>query len=200
MAINEAIIASPFDVWTAPVGEAMPTVDAAPSGNWALIGSQVDQLTQDESGVSLSNTQSITDIRGAGSTAPIKAVRSEEDLLVSINMMDMTFEVLDFALRGGGVTEVSAVSGVIGTKSIPIWRGTQVVEHALLLRGPSPYLVDTNMQFEFYRVYAAGDLDQSYAKATAVVVNIQFKVLMDLTQSSPFYMGRVIAQHEAALA
>ena len=203
MALNDAIIASPVDLYTGPVSETQPAVNdnhaTLIAGNWDLIGSQTNQLTQDEGGVTFSNTQTVNVIRGAGSTAGIKAVRSEEDVMVSIAMIDMTLEVLTIPLRGAAVTTVNAGAGTIGTKAIPIWRGTQVSEVSVLLRGPSPYLANTNMQVWLPRCYVAGDLELVFAKAEAVVVNIEFGVLMDLTQSSPNYLGIVKAQHEAAL-
>lgn len=203
MALNDAIIASPVDLYTAPVSEAEPDVDdnhaALIGGNWELIGSQTEQLTQDEGGVTFSNTQTVNVIRGAGSTGGLKAVRSEEDVMVSIAMIDMTFEVLTIPLTGAAVTTVAPGSGTIGTKAIPIWRGPTVNEVAVLLRGPSPYLANTNMQVWLPRCYAAGDLELVFAKAEAVVVNCEFGVLMDLTQSSPNYMGKFKAQHAAAL-
>lgn len=198
MALNDAIVASPADIYTAPYGEAMPAVNVTPAGNWALLGSVADQLTQDDAGVVLTNTQTVNEIRGAGATAAIKAVRSEESVMLEVNLMDMTFEVLTFALRGATVTEVAAGSGTIGTKAIPIWRGTTVQEHAVLVRGPSPYLAATNMQVEVPRAYAAGDLNIQWQKAQQVVVNVKFGAMMDLAQTSPFYLGRVIAQHQVA--
>ena len=203
MALNDAIVASPFDLYTGPVSETEPAVDDSHAtligGNWVIIGSQTDQLTQDESGVTLSNAQTVNVIRGAGSTAGIKAVRSEEDVMVSINMIDMTYEVLTIALRGSAVTTVAAGSGTIGTKAIPIWRGPSVTEYSVLLRGPSPYLANVNQQVWIPRAYAAGDLELVMSKAEAVTVNIEFGALMDRTQSSPDYLGKITAQHEAAL-
>lgn len=199
MALNDAIIASPVDLYTAPVSEAQPAVDASSAtltgGNWELIGSQGDQLTQDEGGVTWANAQTVNVIRGAGSTAGIKAVRSEEDVTVSIAMIDMTLEVLTMPLTGAAVTTVAPGAGTIGTKAIPIWRGPTVNEVAVLLRGPSPYLANTNMQCWMPRCYVAGDLELVFAKAEAVTVNIEFGVLMDLTQPSPNYLGLWKAQH-----
>jgi hypothetical protein len=154
------IIAGPAAVFFAPVGTAFAALDADPTGSgWTYVG-------QTEGGVKVKHSQTIVKLYTDQVTVPVKQLRSEEGLEITANMAELTLENYAIALNDATVTAGA------GDKSIPLYRGgSQVNTHALLVRGPhlSPY-GDLNLQYEVPIVYADGDPEVDYTKATMTVL------------------------------
>ena len=111
------IIAAPYTVWAAPVGEAFPAIDAAPAGNWAKIGTSGDE-SYSEDGVTVAHSQTTETTRVAGTTGPRKAWRTAEDLMVRFTILDISLEHYKQALNGNAVTTTAAGSGTAVMVSI----------------------------------------------------------------------------------
>jgi hypothetical protein len=194
------IIAAPFSAWWAPVGTAFPALGAAPAGDWTLIGTSGDE-SYDPEGVSVEHSQDINAVRPLGSTAPVKAFRREEDLLIGFTLWDVSLEQYRLALNNNEITTVAAGAGTAGTKSVNLYRGPQVATMALLLRADvSPYGDAMQMQYEVPRCYQSGNPAPAYRKGEPAGVELAFAALKDpqaATVAEAF--GRLVQQHQAAL-
>lgn len=82
---SSIVIGGPEVVYRAPVGTAFPAIGVAPAGEWTQLGVNGNKSYSDE-GVTIRHPQSVNRIRPAGSTGPIKAARTEEDLLSLIHI------------------------------------------------------------------------------------------------------------------
>lgn len=173
------VLAQPFTAWIAAVGTAFPGVDEAPGGSWTKIGTSGD-LNYTEDGVTVSPEQTIEKFRALGSTGPRKAWRTEEDLMISFTVADMTLEQVKAALNGNSITSTSPTTGVSGTKKIGLSRGLAVTSYALLLRGNgSAYGDDYPSQFEVPACYHNGNPELVFSKGEATGVLMEFVALED---------------------
>lgn len=141
------IIAAPAKVWVAPVGTAFPAIDVVPGVDWTLLGKAGDKNIS-EDGVTISHPQSVEIFRALGSMGPRKIVRTEEDLMVSFTLLDLTLEMYRRLLNGNPITQVAAAAGVAGSKKLSMMRGRIVNRFALLAEGPSPYGENWNLRFK----------------------------------------------------
>src|SRR4051812_30811466 len=119
------IIAAPFDVYFAPVGTAFPLIDVAPAAPWAKVGSSGD-LNYFAEGVKVKHSQSIERWRALGDAGSRKAFRTEEDLMISLILADLTLEQYAHALNGNAVAVTAAGVGTAGYKKIGLSRGFSV--------------------------------------------------------------------------
>ena len=101
------IIAAPFTIYRAPVGEAFTDLADAVAGNWVIVGLSGDQ-DYNEDGVIVSLQQTIEKWRGLGGTGPRKAFRTEEDLMIRATVHDQTLENLNLILNDNAVTTTAA--------------------------------------------------------------------------------------------
>ncbi len=139
-AFPHEVIGSPFDIYIGVVGLARPAIGASPAGGWVLLGSNGNRSYAEE-GVRVNSPASYNYFRGLGSAAPLKAFRSEEDVMIQVTLADLTLEQLRFAFNTNTVTE----TGI--TRKLPLSRGLGVATVALLVRGPSPYMDDGYSQW-----------------------------------------------------
>jgi hypothetical protein len=152
------IIAGPCQVYIAPVTTAFPTVGTAPSG---FAGAWIS-LGHTDGGVKVMHTQTIVALRTDQVTAPVKAVRSEEDLQIDFSIVELKLENYATALN-------QAVAGPTnngGNKSLNLYRGGSGIETvAMLVRGTqlSPYGA-FNLQYEVPSVYQNGSPEVDYTK------------------------------------
>lgn len=192
------IIAAPFEVYIAPVGEAFPQVDTDPAGNWELLGTS-GNLNYSDDGVTITHEQTIEQFRPLGSTGPIKAARTEEGLLIGLTLWDVTMEQYRRVLNDNAVTQTPANTGVPGTREVNIYRGLSVATMALLIRGPSPYDESFNMQYEVPRVFENASPEVVYQKGEPAAIELEFAALIDLNAATPAErFGRIVAQDAAA--
>lgn len=193
------IIAAPFEVYRAPVGTAFPAIDAAPAVSWVLIGTSGDRDIA-EAGVTVTHNQTVVEIRTNASTGPRKAVRSAEELIIEFDLVNLKIAEYAKALNDHTVTDTAPGTGTAGHVAIPLYQGFEIAEHALLVRGASPEMADTFMQYEVPRVYQAGNPAPVYAKTGAAMLRFQYKALEDenaATDAERF--GHLRAQDAAAL-
>jgi len=181
--MDEKIIMAPFEAWWAPVGESVPDLADTPSGNWDKIGTNgLSHMA--EGGVTVRHTQTLNEVRTEGGTAPQKVTRSEEDLEVEFNIVDMSLEEYAKAMNDQTVTDTAAGSGTAGVRSIPIRRGTDVEVKALLLRGASPYGSSFSSQYYVAQAYVKGDIEIVYTKNDKAMVHFLFGAIEDPSQAA----------------
>jgi len=175
------IIAGPADVWIAPVATAFPAVNAAPGGGWVALG-------RTEGGVTVRHTQSVEMLMSDQDNAPIKAIRSEEGLEVEFSMAELTLENYKYAINNATVT---AEAGPPAIKRIDLYRGYEVQQHALLVRGPSPYM-NAQLQYQIPVVVQTEEPEVEFVRDDKAVLNVVFSALVDFSGGPKF--GRLIAQ------
>lgn len=192
------IIAAPFTVWIAPVGTAFPAVETAPPSPWAKVGTSGDLNYLDE-GVKVSNRQAMTLFRALGDAGSRKAFRTEEDFMIALALADLTLEQYKHALNENTVTTVAATFSAAGYKKIGLSRGFSVSTVALLVRGPSPYGEDWNLQFEVPRAAQTGNPEPVMRKGEPAALALEWTALVDPdAASTDERFGRIKAQYADA--
>lgn len=193
------IIGAPLTLWLAPTGTAFPLIDAAPAVDWIKVGTNGDRSYSD-AGVTVSHSQKIDQARPAGATGPIKAWRSEEDLMISLTLWDLTLEQYMYALNGVAAAATAAAAGTAGFKTTGLSRGVEITAYALLARGESPYGAGWNAQYEVPRCYQSASPKTVFVKGKPAALDLEFTALEDLTAATDAErFGRLVAQHQEAL-
>ncbi len=194
------IIAAPFEVYWAVVGTTFPLIDATPSASWTKVGSSGSLNYMDSEGVKVSHSQKMTLFRALGDAGSRKTFRTEEDLLIALTLADVTLEQYQHALNRNAITTSAASSGVAGFKKIGMSRGFSVDTVALLVRGPSPYGDQMNLQFEVPRAAQTGNPQVVMKKDTPIGLALEWTALVDPNAASVAErFGRIVAQHQLAL-
>ncbi len=169
---SSIVIGGPEVVWRAPVGTAFPLLGAAPGAGWTQLGVNGNKSYGDD-GVTVRHTQSVNRIRPAGSTGPIKAARTEEDLEIEFTLWDLTLEAYAAALHQGAVTDTG------GERTMGLYRGFNIAESALLIRGTSPYDDSLTGQYKIPRAYTEGAPEIVYQKGVPAGLQFLFVALVD---------------------
>ena len=190
------IVNGPLSLYFASVGTAFPLVDDDPPTGFTLIGTSGAKNYM-EDGVAIAMNQSIEMFRGLGSTTALKAFRTEEDLVITVQMADLTLAEVRRALNENAVTNTPAASGIPGTDEIKLDRGVDVNTIALLVRGigKSAQFEGGNLQFEFDKVYESGSQELTFVKGEPAGVLLEFHALEDDSGN----VGRWFNQDAAAL-
>lgn len=193
------IIAAPYEVWVAPVNTAFPDVDEAPLSPWAKVGTSGDLNYTDE-GVTVAHSHTFEKFRASGDLGARKVFATEEDLMISLALADMTLEQYRLALNNNPITTTSASSGVPGTKKIGLSLGISVATYALLVRGPSPYGDNMGSQYEVPRAAQSGNPSVTGGRGTPRSLALEWTALVDPNAASDDErFGRLICQTAAAL-
>lgn len=194
------IINGPLTIYTAPVGESFPTVDEAPAGNWALVGTS-GAANYDEDGVTVNMAQEIEKIRMLGRTGVMKTNRTEEDLEFTVTIHDWTLEQLALIFNGNTVAETAPGSGTEGFKTIPMSRNLSVTEYAILVRGKSAYDDDNfASQFAVPRAVVSSSPEATFEKGPSAGYEVTFMALEDPSAATPEERyGNLISANSAAL-
>lgn len=165
------IIAGVCDIYVGPVGEPFPAVGVAPAGNWRYLG-------HTDGGIKIGHPQTIVALRTDQVTAPVKAVRSEEDLQISFSVAELTPE--NYALVLNQATAGPTTEGT--DEVVTLYRGGFGVETiSLLARGEhlSP-LGDFNLQYEVPSCYNSGSPEADYTKDAKALLACEFMAIAAL--------------------
>lgn len=189
------IVVAPFEVWAAPVGEAFPDVDEDPAGNWTKIGTNGNK-NMDPAGVTVQHPQTVDMIRVYGATAPVKAVRSSEDLIVSFTLWDLKAAEYARVLNDNTVTATAAGATTAGYDSVNFYRGLTVSDMAYLIRGAnaSPSFETGNVQLELPRAVMSSSPSVAFAKNAPAGLQMELTAIFDPDQTSGEELGRLIVQ------
>jgi hypothetical protein len=169
------IIMYPFDVWSAIVGTAEPSIDlASVPGPWSLLSTS-GKADQSDEGVKVNHPQKFEQVRGQR-TAIRKVSRTEEDFIVEMEVMDVSMKVYAMALNSNTTTNTSAASGVAGKKRLSVYRGPNVNYIALLMRGFSPSSPDGNgyRQIWIPKCYQSAEPEVKYSKTGASMIKLTY--------------------------
>lgn len=193
------IIAAPFTLWVAAVGTSFPLIDAAPSGSWSKVGSFGDQ-NYTEDGVTISHSEETEKFKSLGGIGVRKVFMTGSELMIGLKLADLTLEAYSLALNGNAVTTVAAGSGTAGYKKIGLSPGLAKTAYALLLRGPSPYGENWNLQYEVPRAMEESAKEVTMRKGTPAALDLKWSALEDPDAASvDERYGVIRAQYAAAL-
>ncbi len=181
-------------LYIADAGTAAPAVNETPdSSDWTELGETDD-------GVKITKSDEYEKLTTDQRTGAVKAVRTEETLVVETNLAQATLENLAAALGGATVTDTAPTSTTIGTRSMGLHLGGDVNEYAFLFRANSPY-GDYLAQFYIPRGFFSGEVGMEYKKDDKVLIPVTFEALENLSASSDAEkFGTYTAQDAAATA
>lgn len=176
------IVVGPLKVYVAVTGTAFPLVDAAPAVAWKLLGKS-GEGNYSEDGITLTHEQTFQQFRTLGSTGPLKASRTEENLMLAFQLQDLSLEQYARALNDVTVT---LTAGPPSRRSIPLRQGFDVAVFALLARGAglSPY-GNFPVQLEVPRVYQSANPAPVFSKGGVAALELTFTALEDTTAATP---------------
>jgi hypothetical protein len=160
--IPREIVVGPLDIWLAASVEAEAAVNTTPSGNWALLGTNADE-NYTEDGITITHSQTIRQTFALGETGPLKANRQQEQLTISLTLMDMSMAQYTKALNN---TTPSTGAGP-NIDYIGLRRGPDVTVLSLIAKGAgmSP---SGNFPIQLYspRVYQSADPAPVFSKTS----------------------------------
>lgn len=198
----EIVVATPFEVYIAPVGEAFPEVDAAPAGNWALLGTNGNRnMTED--GVTVQHSQTIKLHMVYGSTMAVKATRSQEEHRYTFTLLDILPTEYSRILNHNTVTSVAAGAGTPGHDDINLYQGFDVTEKAWLFRGPNASPMSStgsifNLQYEVPTGIIDGSPKVVYNKTDPAGLLFEVVALFDDDETAGEEAGRLVVQDAVA--
>lgn len=188
------IVASPFEAYFAPFGEAFPLIDATPAGNWLLIGKSGSKNMSPD-GITVTHNQTVEFFQMLGGTLPRKAARTEENVTVAFTLHDLTLEMYRLAINQNGVITNAAQSGIAGFKELSLSRGPDVTVLSLLLRGPSAYDDNFNAQFQIPAAVESGQPEVVFAKGQPAGLALNFGII----EATGGQLPKLLMQHQAPL-
>jgi hypothetical protein len=179
------VISAPLRAWLAPVGTAFPDVDEDPGVSWTLLGANGEKnITRD--GVIVRQPQSISYFRSLGDTGPIKAFRTDEDLMFVLNLADFRIEAMSIVMNHNAITTVAAGATTAGKKRIGLSRGPGVEARALLVRGLfSASGAGMFCQWEVPKAVLDGNPEPQAQLGTPLIWALDFRAMVDLTATDP---------------
>lgn len=183
-----------WKIWIAPATEAIPALDASPSGNWVALGvTDGDQTFQ--------RTGSLTPFTNNDITGPSKHVRPEEGAMFKATLVNMTFENKAYVMGMSSSTVVTATSGALNVKRIPLRRGFIPTRYSLLARGGALEASNTMSPYGAWpaQVYIPigvfdGEPEETYGKDGSPSIEFEFMAEWDSTQSAGNEFGWEEAQ------
>ena len=181
------IVTGPLELWWAAVGTAMPAVDDDAATGFTKIGTSGDE-NYHEDGVTIQMDQTLEFFRSLGSAHRICAFRTEQDISVTVTLVDMTAAELRVGFDLLAVTTDTTPDINI----LDLDYGLSVSDLALLVRGTgnSPEFAGANMQFECNRVVEMGSHALSFVKGEPVGVELEFALLLDDSSN----VGRLVLE------
>lgn len=164
-------------VYVAPVGTAVPDVDEAPSGTWTAVGPT-------DGGQQLAHQGPLTFFYDDDNQGPVKSVRPQEDIRISMTVVGLTLETYARILHAA--TNVTSTVGPPAIKSMPLKRGAAPTQYAMLLRGAtmSPY-GNYPGQYVVPKGVFDGEPEPAFTKDGRAALAVEFRALEDPTQADP---------------
>ena len=169
------VIAGPARVWLASVGVTMPGIT---DNDAAILALGFVELGRTDGGVSVAHNESIELIMVDQVTGPVKAIRTEETIVVSFSFANLTLENYAKVLNNVAVATVAAQE-----RSITLYQGVTVQQFAMLVRGDSPY-EDSVLQFELPVVSQTGSPSLTFTRDDKAVLETEWTTLEDQNASS----------------
>jgi hypothetical protein len=167
---------APASVYRAPIGEAFPDVDTAPTGNWDPI-CLATEVSED--GIIVGGAVAAAMMRSLGSPAPVKAGVNTRDFSVGFASLDVSPEVVALAMGGDDADVVTAAAGGghPGTKKIALPNSPTPQGWALLIRWDQSSEGDFSSQLEIKSAVQVGDAGFVFSKSNPNAPKFNFACL-----------------------
>lgn len=186
-----AILTGVGRLYIAEPASTFPKVNEAPGAAWRDLG-----VTQD--GITVKMAEKVNEVYVDQETAPLKASRSEETLVIEATLAETTLENLAMVL-GQTVNDTPPQVGVIGTKKARLYRGPVVKTFSFLFRGLSAY-GEYPAQYELPYGYVSGEVELKASKDENQAIKVEFHALLDPNAASDEdKFGHLVMQDAAAL-
>ena len=101
------MVSGPLEIFTAPEATVAPAIHLPPTAPWTLLGTNGARSMSDD-GVNVSFEETVESQRSLGSTAVQKQFRTEEDMMLSFSLLDVSAETFALAMSGLDITEIPA--------------------------------------------------------------------------------------------
>lgn len=178
----QEIVAGPLQVYAAPLGTAMPAIDATQtaiiSAGFTLVGTN-GNLDHDSAGVTITHNQTLATFQPAGSTAPNKVWRTSEQLEVAVTLADISPTSFALALNDVAITTVSATTGAAGEQDVALLQGTNVAVYALLAVGISALNNSMQAMYAIPAVYQSSNPAEVWKMGAPAELALTFATLLD---------------------
>jgi hypothetical protein len=152
------------------------TVETTPGAGWTSLG-------ETDGGVKITKVQNIETFTTDQRTGNVKAVRTEEGLIVETNLTEATLENLANVINGT-ITDTAPGAGTIGTRALKLYKGADVSTYALLFRGTSPYGDAYAGQFYIPRGFCNDDVEMEFTKDGMTLIPFKFEALENLNAAT----------------
>ena len=161
---------------------------------WTAVGYQ-EACDIDESGITVSHDQTLTEIRCAGAPGPTKVVRDTDDFKVSFDLKDLTAETYALVMDRAAITH-SPNAGGVGWRSFQIHREVEMAEYAIVARGYglSSYVQGGNIQYWAPYMVQSGSPQPVFNKQGAAALAVEFMAIEDRTAAAALRYGRFVQQ------
>lgn len=171
------VVCSPYVVHAAPVGTAMPKVDAPDAAvvaaGWTRVGTSGSK-NYNTNGVTVTHSQTVGTFTPAGGTTVRKAWRTDEGLTVAFELADLSPAQYALLLDNIAVVTQAATTALAADQHFEVMRGVQVNQYALCVRGISPVNEAYGAQYEVASAFQMGNPAPVYSKAGPALLAIEF--------------------------
>jgi len=170
-------------VYIAPYGEAIPAIASTPSGNWVELGPTDGEQVAEMKGA-------LTFFRDNDNQGPVKAVRPEEDFMITFTVVGLSMASL--ARIWSNIANLTTVSNV---QTLRVERGALPTEYALIFRGETVSPAGAYpAQFVLPRSVFDGEPAMTFAKDGRPGVECVVTAIVDPAQSAGLRLGWLTAQ------
>jgi hypothetical protein len=175
MPCAKELVTGPVELYWAPLETAFPSITAAPSSPWALIGT-LGSRRYTEDGVAIAWDVETEDFVSLGDIDPECVFLTGRNLTVSVTLADLSLAQLRLGLN---LNTVSSTAGPPSTNELSMLIGPELTSYSLLIRGDakSPELEGGNLQFEFGNVIEIGSKELTFEKGAPAGVMLEWRVL-----------------------
>jgi hypothetical protein len=182
-------------IYLAPYGTNPPDIDSSPDDfpeGWVYLG-------ETDGEQSIAHTGPLTYFRTNERTGPVKAVRPEEDVTVTVTLVELSLENYARVLHSADNVVTDEITDP-ETKRMPFKRGDCPTEYALLMHGAadSPYGLFPAYNY-LPRVVSASEPTVTRAKDGRAALEAIFQALEDPEQDDEDALGWALVQTEAVV-
>ena len=153
---------------------------------WKLLG---DSLIA-EDGIASSFQQTTEPQRILRETVPVAYYRTAEEFMITATLLDYTAETQAFLLNQRTVTSVDATADRVGYVTTTMERGPTVLYNSLVVRMPSPHMLNGQAQLYFPKMFVSSDIEYTLSK-TPSGYPVTFSIVRDETHG---FAARFTAQ------
>lgn len=170
----DEIVVGALAIYLAAAIEALDSVSAAPSGNWALMGTSGDE-NYAEAGIVVTHSQTLRQTFVVGATGPRRVNRQQEQLTIALTLMDIG--VAEYTKVLNGTTKSTDTTPNIDY--IGLRRGPDVKIWSLTAWGDklSPAGPTLDMAFYVPRCYQSADPAPTFSKDAEAALAVVFTAL-----------------------